>query len=64
MRTELFSGWFDNQMTDTRELWNAGEIQRVWPRVEIESSPHFDPWGTYPDLPEEMLALQTGMVRR
>lgn len=57
MKRGLISGWFDNQKTESRELWRLGEVQRAWPRVEIENSPHLDPWGTYPDVPADLADL-------
>lgn len=53
---DFFNGWFDNQATRCRELWNDGVRGRYAHRSAIsENNPWRElrtPWGTYPDLPQ------------
>jgi len=52
---DMFDGWFDNQTTRCRELWNNGQRGRFARRSAICPNAHHAvmraPWGTYPDLP-------------
>ena len=59
---DLFSGWFDNSVTQHREHWDNGVPGAHAHRRCIESTNPWHvmraPWGTNPDLPQNANASQ------